>query len=769
MSESLGRPAAASTSGSAGRAPVRRGFEVYTPAARLAGRRVPTEVTAVAGNGHNAATIATATSRGHDLWEDTSEDPNSKIPKGDTAWKRDKWNEDEMLQASRRSGTRRGTPGTDSRSPPPTTLPRGRGAKGGTAGTLGVGSTGGAVGGGAVGGGGVPSRGGAEPVAVEVNVPSGEQFEDISRKVEEEVVAKLARAQVMGMMFKAHREQEMEVRRTGGGGGGAGIGPGAMGPRRRRADRSEGSGADRGENERGKGMRAAAAAADAVPPRQVLRPLGKAALGGVVDGAVPPQQQTAPMLGQSSGVRQPPHISGARAGASAERGLEIDDHRQQQQLQPRPGQGDAPHDVPKLPGAGATSGSAALTQAPNTSGLLRVPRKELTAGTGHPGSTIAAENLGADLEKMGLEEAYVIVGKLERQHKILIEEMRKDALSGIGVAGSRPGLFENGSPPGPGSTRSGLIARVRGVLSRALGSLIRRDAVLSLRKRLPNRLWMLHYREMEITQQQLRALSSANAGSESGPGVGGASVASRQKALRERLFELIEEAEGDLSGLVNAVEEQIAAAEEAKLTATSAATAVVVDEARDSDLPDGMDGGEEGSDKDTSDEEQEEDTSEESLGRRQALHTLLANLGDLARYRSLHGDHGTAGPGLSSSGQGQGGASGNSANALTGWARSEEFYRMALRVDPNSGKVRSGKGCRGSCLPFPRMTTLDPKGGKVKHCRQRSTWSTLVLELVAQSKMIEGRTRKTLHRRIVGRMLLYGVWHPSPVGRQCRS
>lgn len=64
----------------------------------------------------------------------------------------------------------------------------------------------------------------------------------------------------------------------------------------------------------------------------------------------------------------------------------------------------------------------------------------------------------------------------------------------------------------------------------------------------------------------------------------------------------------------------------------------------------------------------------EERGRQHALQALLTSLGDLSRYRGLHGLQGS-----SEGGSGGGG--------VGGWARAEEMYRRALRVDPSSGKV----------------------------------------------------------------------------------
>ena len=243
-------------------------------------------------------------------------------------------------------------------------------------------------------------------------------------------------------------------------------------------------------------------------------------------------------------------------------------------------------------------------------GVLKVSPEELSAGAAtitaatattatmsadysRGDATMAApEDLGVDPDRLSVDRVYTVVGKIERQHKSLLEELRREigatpagrqgggvpevtsgpaavaAAAAAAVAGSRDGQV-------PGAALSVKVARVRGVLSRALRSLLRRDPAFSMRKRVPNRLWMAHYRELEIVQLRLRQLAASTG--DSGGGVGAGSQQRRpklvhqhqqkqqQQAFRGRLLTLIKEAEGDIGGMVEMVEHQIAAAESAKL------------------------------------------------------------------------------------------------------------------------------------------------------------------------------------------------------------
>lgn len=634
MSEPVGRPtaaaaAAAAAAGGTRTSTVRRGFELYTPSSRgaAARRAVPTNGAPPAGgDGHD-------TSRGRALWEDERE--AARLPRGEKDWKRDKWEEGDAEASARAS---------------PRVVGGGSGGGGRRRASTVTGDT-------SRGGGG--RAGGA--VDVDVDVPSGEQYEDISRKVEEEVVAKLARAQMMGMMLKAHREQEQAAGKRRGGGAGASGG----------SRRARGGGA-----------------ADAAGPRQVLSrhtDTGRAVTGGGGGGGRSRSGHAADSVGAST---RGAVVVGRDARIASSRGQHGGEPAKAAERAPAAG-AKGQQGTSGTVGRGGVAGGGA----PQPAGVLKVSLEELAAvGTPAPpldGAVALPEDLGANPDGMSVDEAYALVGKIERQHKAVLEDLRRE--SGLVVVG-RPGAGEvvSGSAavvaaaaeasrgdPAPGAALFGRVSRLRCALSRALVSLVGRDAVLSLQKRLPNRLWMAHYRELEIVQQRLRQLGGGGGGG--GSGNGGRHKQQDQKqrrALRARLFFLIEEAEREIGGMVDSVERQIAAAEAAKAPpshardegsrADNAEPHAASEEVRESGGVDSAGGGQAGSDGDSEDDD--EDISKEDRGRRQALQVFLTSLGDLARYRGLHGD---------SAGGGNGG----------NWARAQELYLRALRVDPSSGKV----------------------------------------------------------------------------------
>ncbi|CBJ33805.1 conserved unknown protein [Ectocarpus siliculosus] len=561
------------------------------------------------GDGHD-------TTRGRALWEDERE--AARLPKGDKEWKRD------------------------------------RGAKGARRG----------------------AGAGAGGTAVDADVPSEERYEDMSRRVEEEVVAKLARAQMMGMMLKAHREQEQATERRRGGGGG------------RRRDGDSGSGG--GRRSRGAGAGGAGGGTDSAGPRQVLQRPKDSGRQRPGQAAPSPSARGAVVVGRDVRVGAP---SQARSGAGAT---------------PRSGGGRGARQQP--------------------AGLLKVSAEELllSEGKSRGAATAAAAaatralpgDLGGDPDEMGIEDAYAMVSGIERQHKTLLESLRRE----IGlVAAGRPGAAQATSGSAavgeaaaaaaaaamasssraaggellPGAALYGKVSRVRVALSRALGSLIRRDPGFSLRKRLPNRLWMAHYRELEVIQQRLRQLLTGAGGASD---TAGASQQQRQKqpqALRSRLFALVDEAERDIGGMVEAVERQqaAAAADSARNKGSAAASPSSSPSSSSSngghkanaDKTDAgaasgdtgggggsADGGMAGSMAD-SDDEDDEDMTLEERGRQQALQAFLTSLGDLSRYRGLHGRGDSEGSG------GKG--------SKASYARAHELYLRALKVDPSSGKV----------------------------------------------------------------------------------
>lgn len=342
-----------------------------------------------------------------------------------------------------------------------------------------------------------------------------------------------------------------------------------------------------------------------------------------------------------------------------------------------------------------------------------------------PAPTAADVDLGADPDGMSVEETYAVVGSIERRHKAVLEDLRRElSLAAARAGAGRSGTAQassgsaavvaaaaaavmaskggDGDPEAfPGAaTLFGKVSQVRVALSRALGSLVRRDPAFSLRKRLPNRLWMAHYRELEVIQQRLRQLIGGAKG-----GGGGTAQQKRQKekqqqALRARLFALIQEAERDIGGMVETVEQGVAAAAAAAAATSKAAAAASSAPSENGDLAEGSrsasgsasevggggdddegsdgdvdsaEGGLAGSVSDSEDDEDPEATLQER-GRQQALQVFLTSLGDLSRYRGLH------------DGEKEGGGGGGGKAA---WARAQDLYLRALRVDPSSGKVRT--------------------------------------------------------------------------------
>ncbi|CAM9687796.1 unnamed protein product, partial [Ectocarpus sp. 12 AP-2014] len=549
------------------------------------------------------------TTRGRALWEDERE--AARLPKGDKEWKRD-----------------RGAKGTR----------RGGGGGGGT--------------------------------AVDAEVPSEERYEDMSRRVEEEVVAKLARAQMMGMMLKAHREQEQATERRRGGGGG------------RRRDGDNGSGG--GRRSRGGGGGGSGGGTDSGGPRQVLQRPKDSGRQRPGQAAPSPSARGAVVVGRDVRVGAP---NQARSGAGAA---------------PRSGGGRGARQQP--------------------AGLLKVSAEELLLSEGKSRGAAAATralpgDLGGDPDEMGIEDAYAMVGGIERQHKALLESLRKE----IGlVAAGRPGAAQATSGSAavveaaaaaaavasssraaggellPGAVLYDKVSRVRVALSRSLGSLIRRDAGFSLRKRLPNRLWMAHYRELEVIQQRLRQLLAGAGGASDTVGAPQQQRQKQRQALRSRLFALIDEAERDIGGMVEAVERQQAAAAAAADSARNKGSAAAgspsssssnggdeanadkagAGEASGDDGSGGSaDGGMAGSMADSDDDDDDEDMTLEERGRQQALQVFLTSLGDLSRYRGLHGGGDSEGSG------GKG--------SKASYARAHELYLRALKVDPSSGKASS--------------------------------------------------------------------------------
>lgn len=642
---------------------VRSGFEPYVPGARGA---------AAAGNdsgqtgpfakGGGAVPLADGhdLGRGRSLWEDDRQEGRLR---SDEAWTHDKWADhvDEQPRGHGRSG--RGTT---------------------TAGRVGAQSPRGSAARRRHGFSGSRSHRGAAPATAQE--PSGEQYEDISRRVEDEVVAKLARAQMMGMMLRAHREQEhaqaehrwraerrperrpkLHSRRRRGGEEDIGL---------------EGGGGGGGDYRRGSGGR------------------------GPVSPARHGQLARKPR-GKGKGVEAV--VTQRSAAAPSSRGARNHDRRQRRDEQPpdESASGDSVHtperDVddaqgdptPTHPGEDSLHGASVSPRSKSArpAGLLRVAHDKLVLHA--PASVAAAEpeDLGADPETMEAGEVYVVVGKLEQQYKTLLEERRLQLQVGV-----RPG---RGPAHGEGMSAAdavaaaaavsrsggkseasllGKLTRVRTALCLALGSLVRRDPVLSLRKRLPNRFWMAYYREMEMVQQRLRHIGGVDAAQ--------VSLHDNQQQreasnLRDRLFVLIENAEHDITAMVEALQFQLSTSSgpgssggnsaSGKITGGAAGNSLST---RESDHDCAASGSARGEDPDTdacSDDSEEEDKSvtDEDLGRRQALQAFLTNLGDLARYRGLHA------------------AQQEMENEGSAWDHAEALYQDALRINPDSGKVNA--------------------------------------------------------------------------------
>lgn len=639
---------------------VRRGFELYAPASRAAAaKRAEATKAAAAAAAAGSGADGHDTTRGRALWEEN--DGSTRVPSGDKEWKRDRWDEEDVVNRARsgRRGEAAPASATSSRRD------------------------------------GVRSRAAAAVASVDPDVPSGEQYEDISRKVEEEVVAKLARAQMMGMMLKAHRQEEQAAERRRGGGS-----------------------ANGGRRSRGGG-------GDSAGPRQVLqRPshTDKASSGASGGGSGGRQRQ-----GQASAS-----LSGsvdARGAVVVGRDVRI--------TPPPRGRdtGRSPRGGGKPAGPQGQRGGVAAASSPRPAGLLRVSPDELSTGASAParskGGDVLPEDLGADPDAMSIDETYAVVGLIEPQQKALLEDLRMEA--GL-IATGRSGGVKSASGPSaviaattvaasasrdglqlPGAALYGKLSRIRGALSRALGSLVRRNPSFSLRKRLPHRLWMAHYRELDIIQQRLRQLAGDVGGARAGPVSTAPSQqqqqqqkarAKQRQALRARLFVLIGEAERDIGAMVSVVEQQTKKADALKYlptpllsirkgidtdrgsdggqrpvplpsTGINGGTTLDVNASEDmaSGDVDSVAGGQAGSDSDSDDAEEE--LTLEERGRQQALQAFLTSLGDLARYRGLHG--GESRGGGSSAGGGKGGG---------WWQRAQELYHRALRVDPSSGKVR---------------------------------------------------------------------------------
>ncbi|CAM9476363.1 unnamed protein product [Discosporangium mesarthrocarpum] len=454
---------------------------------------------------------------------------------------------------------------------------------------------------------------------------------------------------MMGMMLKAHREKEEASRGGKGGGGGHGARVHHGGGRAREAEDTPALGGSGGGG-------------------------GSSLHGGYSNGSG--RTQTLTLQAQAAGQQQQgrmsknPTLEAVRGGRSAMSGAGAGQgHNNQGQGEAL---GDPEHPTPPVRGAPAPAPALAPAVAP---GLLN----------------------GLNLDSVGVEQAYDTVGHLERKQKALLAELRAEL--GAGGAQSIPSPSSGGSISGGPNPRlsaalSGHLSRARGALSRTLGSIILRDPALSLQKRLPNRLWMAHYRELEIIQQQLRR-SGGGGGAATGPPAGGpgagAGGGGGYQALRTRLLFLIQEAEREIGYTVEAVEAQIAHPPEVQSRGDSPGSgdasgsrprgggfssggsngAGGSGRTRGEGEGGSGEGGEAGSETQS---EEEDELTEEERGRQQVVQVLLTSLGDLARYQEQH--H------LAAGGSSRAGAT---VVGGLGWGRAEELYLRALRVNPMGG------------------------------------------------------------------------------------
>lgn len=607
--------------GSRSSAAVRHGFEPYNPGSRAAARR------ATGGTGGHD------TARGRGLWESDRE--SGRPSRAEKDWKHDMFDDASVVAAQQQQSAR----GSGERV-------RGRGVSR----TFGAISTSDSAGSSLTAGVSSASNGNGGAVETAV-VPSGEKYEDLSRKVEEEVVAKLARAQMMGMMLKAHKEKQQQQQAQGADKrrGGVGNGSGSS-TRRSRA----GSSSNR-QNRGGGPSPAPIVGLAGAPGRRRVNPLSAAAAAAeesTLIGKTPPGQGR--RVPGTSDEGEPPRMSGILKVSSEVLHSKV--------------------------GTETRVGSDATTIPPLS--LVSVA----TSRDSQSDLSTQDDALGFDPGAMSIEEAYVIVGKLEQRHKAMAEELRKD----IGLVQSGRGRPEDVSASrvdvSPGSVALiRRVSRLRTALSRTLSCLVLRDPALSLRKRLPNRLWMAHYRELEMIQHRLRQLGQTRQQQQ------------QREMLRARLLVLIEEAERDIGGMVESVEQQMgeALSKSSRLTSSgspSSSRASLSPPASSSSISpiDGIN-----TDLDTANadaaleglgeqqqremekssscdggDEEDEVVSQEGFGRRQALQAFLTNLGDLSRYRGLYAEAALGG-----------------GERAACWLKADDLYRRALEVDPSSGKV----------------------------------------------------------------------------------
>jgi hypothetical protein len=161
------------------------------------------------------------------------------------------------------------------------------------------------------------------------------------------------------------------------------------------------------------------------------------------------------------------------------------------------------------------------------------------------------------LEKMPSDELVTLISRMEKQHKSLLEHM-KSQLEAPPTEPPEPPLYHAIS-----RTLWERVAQMQGNILSAIKCMILRDPAFSSRKKLPQRLWAVFYRELDVVQQPLRDRSSHGGGSQSSPKK---TSSSRKKdvviaphrspqAIRALLFGMIGEAEIALAELASSLQD----------------------------------------------------------------------------------------------------------------------------------------------------------------------------------------------------------------------
>ncbi|KAG5177425.1 Zc3h12a-like ribonuclease NYN domain-containing protein [Tribonema minus] len=238
------------------------------------------------------------------------------------------------------------------------------------------------------------------------------------------------------------------------------------------------------------------------------------------------------------------------------------------------------------------------------------------------------------------------MARLEKRYKSILEQLR-------GELGLDPGYVPRAHPSErghgqPGNTASGYFHAIsaplweslqkhRQPLTSATRALIQRDLPLAARRKLPHRLWLSFYKELDAVQQTLKLLATpAGAAALTRDGPRRAPQANAD-ALRALLFCMIGQAEREIGGLVSAIERSEGSGSGSggggggRANGAAAAAAAAEDAA---------------------------------VARRHVLQALLTAMGDLARYKQLH----------------------RPAGEPRDWGAAEALYHCAFRLRPGAGK-----------------------------------------------------------------------------------